>query len=854
MGLAQGDTAMIEAEALRSEVDDLRDMLARLSEASINICENLDAETALQEVVNSVAKLTGARYGTLVTLDPSGGICECYTSGVSEEQRELMTQAQQAPGLLGYLNKAKGPVRLKDVEFHPDSVHLPQSQPPLNSFLGIPIRRPGEHVGYLYLTAKEEGQEFTQEDENMAAMFAAQAASIIFSSRRYEEAHRGKAELEALMDISPVGVSVFDTRIGQVTFLNQEARRVLGRLGVTDVDAENLYESLRFTRTDGREIPFAELPGTRALQTGEIVRAEEIVIHLPNGNRFTTLINCAPLFSGSGEMVSLLSVLQDMTPVEDLEQQRNEFLGMVSEELWTPLTTIKGSAAILRGLLEPMNSMESSQLLRIIDQQTDLMRSQVNSLTELTQIETGSLSVVSEPTDVAGLLEGTCKEYLGDHASVDIKLQIPKGLPTVMADRHRISQVLHNLLRQAGKHTTESSPVQVAASVIDIYVAVSISVEGSYSAPVSAPSPFNETDVHQLFEKISRDQNNLTDLLTQGEGLAFAFCRGVVEAHGGRIRMEVDEQEGSLTLTFTLPSVENEERILIPDFDRVAGELPAAPAEGAQILVSIEDARMVSSVRRVLTSAGYGMVRASRLDEVEELASSEGTKLILLDIAGREEECFHALRRSRNLLNLPAIVLCDRDDEEYVVRAFDMGADGYMVKPFSSSELIARIKATLRRTNSGGEAASSKTFQSGDLLINFDERAVIVSGQPVQLTATEYKLLAELANGAGRVLTQDMVLERVWGPEYSGESQLLRSYVKSLRQKLGDNARDPSYIFTEHGIGYRMVKSSPKDNGPEAPTSEPLGISSSARRSRSALQRTSARLRSLPQRWDYNIK
>ena len=90
--------------------------------------------------------------------------------------------------------------------------------------------------------------------------------------------------------------------------------------------------------------------------------------------------------------------------------------------------------------------------------------------------------------------------------------------------------------------------------------------------------------------------------------------------------------------------------------------------------------------------------------------------------------------------------------------------------------------------------------------MDYTSHRVTVAGQPVQLTATEYKLLHELSSGAGRVMTQDELLHRVWGPEYAGESQLLRAYVKTLRQKLGDNARNPSYIFTEHGIGYRMAK------------------------------------------------
>ena len=223
--------------------------------------------------------------------------------------------------------------------------------------------------------------------------------------------------------------------------------------------------------------------------------------------------------------------------------------------------------------------------------------------------------------------------------------------------------------------------------------------------------------------------------------------------------------------------------------------------------MSIQDPRSQRTVRQALLDSGYASVEASGLGELEEHASSGGPQLIVLDIAGREDEALLALRGDGNPRNLPAIVLCNRSDEEYVIHAFEMGADGYMVKPFSPSELIARIRATLRRVNSGGQETGGRTYRSGEVRINFDEQTVNLSGEPVPMTATEYKLLTELANGAGRVLTQDMLLLRVWGPEYAGESQLLRSYIKTLRQKLGDNARKPTYIFTEHGIGYRMARS-----------------------------------------------
>ena len=196
--------------------------------------------------------LTGARFGALLTLDAAGGVREFYTSGFSLEQREHMTQATQDPDSLGNLNRVKGPVRLGDVAYHPESTGLPEGHPTVKTYLGVPVYIGEEHLANLYLTEKVEGCEFTPEDENIAVMFAAQAASVVYNTRRYEEANQAKMEMVALMDISPVGVSVFDTRIGQITFINQESRRALGLFGVSGESIESTFETLRFTRTDGR--------------------------------------------------------------------------------------------------------------------------------------------------------------------------------------------------------------------------------------------------------------------------------------------------------------------------------------------------------------------------------------------------------------------------------------------------------------------------------------------------------------------------------------------------------------------------------------------------------------------------
>lgn len=744
-----------------------------------------------------------------MAFDSQGGVSEHYITATTDEERELLTELVQNSGFPDYLKKQRGPTRLIDLATHADFAVLAAVHQTPKTLLATPIFARDDLVGSLCLAEKQNEQGFTEEDEAIAAMLATQAATIISNSQGHDEAHRSGTNMETLMENCPVAVSVFDVRLGEISYMNQESRRMIGALGLSAEELENLYFSLRFTRPDGRELGFADLPGTRALQSGETVTADEIVVHRPDGTTLTSLVNCVPIFSGSGEIVSVLTIAQDLTPLEDQELRRAEFLETVSAELRTPLISIKGSAAALRSVDEPTTRTEQIQLARIIDQQADLMRSQINSLIELSQIETGTLPVVARPANVARFIERSCGEYLSEHADIAIQLDISDGLTAVLADEQRISQVLHNFLRQAAKHSAEASPVIVSAAMDEIHVAISVSAEGSFAPLDRAPLPINATEDSQLSRTATQAHTKAVESSSQGEGLAMAFCRGVVEAHGGRIRTDFDEELGRLTLTFTLPSVEEvpEPENHAPDTREIAEEPLPAPMQKTEVLVSVEDPRLLRTIREVLVDGGYVAVTTTDLGEIEELASSGRPKLIILDIAGREEESFRMLRGTGDSLNLPAIVLCERDDEDYVVRAFEMGADGYMVKPFSPSELIARVRATLRLMNSAVEPAGTRAFQAGDFRMNFDQRTVDVSGEPVQLTATEYKLLYELANNAGRVLTQDMLLQRVWGSGYEGESQLLRSYVKSLRQKLGDNARKPTYIFTEHGIGYRMVRS-----------------------------------------------
>lgn len=316
-------------------------------------------------------------------MDNQGGISDRYIAAATDEERELLTHMLQLPGLPDYLQQAKGPTSWAGVATRPDFTGFGAVHSGAKTFLATPVCIRDELIGSLYLVEKEGESEFTEEDQAIAAMFAARAGSTITNARRYEEARQGREDMERLMDLCPVAVSIFDARSGEIAYMNQEARRMVATITSSGGNLDDVFTTSRFTRADGRELSFEELPGTRALQSGETVIAEEIVTHYSNGSSLTQLVSSIPIFSETGDIVSVLSASQDLTPLQDQELWRAEFLTMVSEELRTPLISIKGSAAALASAIGTATPAENRQWLSIIDQQADLMRGQINSLIEL---------------------------------------------------------------------------------------------------------------------------------------------------------------------------------------------------------------------------------------------------------------------------------------------------------------------------------------------------------------------------------------------------------------------------------------------------------------------------------------
>ena len=225
-------------------------------------------------------------------------------------------------------------------------------------------------------------------------------------------------------------------------------------------------------------------------------------------------------------------------------------------------------------------------------------------------------------------------------------------------------------------------------------------------------------------------------------------------------------------------------------------------------ILIVEDEFSISNfMKTVLEGDDYTVEVATCAAQARAALEKMEFSAMLLDLGLPDADGLELLRELRQRYGLPVIVVSARTEESEKVAALDSGADDYITKPFGSPELLARIRAALRRAGPAlpnGEIAQSGKFTTGELTIDYDKHLVTLAGQPVHLTANEYRLVELLSRSAGKVLTYDRISEAMWGDAAGGNSQLLRVNMANIRRKLEQNPAEPQYILTEIGVGYRM--------------------------------------------------
>ena len=765
------------------EREGTRDRASTLAAAILEISASLDLDNVLRKVAERARDLTGARLGIIATVDESGAPGEYVLSGFTPEQERELVEWSGGLRLVEHLLELPGPLRVGDLPGYVRELGLTPLPMCPGAFQGTPVRHRGESVGYLYLGEKEDGAEFSAADEEVLMLFASQAAAAIGNARAHRNEQRARLDLEALIETSPVGVVVFDGGSGQMVSYNREARRIVESLRLPGRSLEELLEMVVCRRADGREVSLAEFPRAQQFASAETVRSEEVVLSVPDGPSVRTLINATPITVEGHLPGSMVVTMQDLAPLDEIERMRTEFLGLVSHELRVPLTAIKGAAVTLVEEAAGLDPAELREFSRVIVEQANQMRRLIADLLDSGRIDSGTLSVSPEPTAVTDLIEGARSAFLSGDSRHGLVVDLAGELPRVMADRRRIVQVLNNLLANAARHTQESATIRVAAVRDAQHVALSVADDGTGVEPQLLP---------HLFRKNVGGTSG-----TASHGLGLAICKGLVEAHGGRIRAASDGPGQGTTITFTIP--------VAAEPGATGGATAARPSsreaeERPRILVVDDDPRILRMVRDTLADAGYAPLVTGAPDDLAGLIRAERPQLVLLDLLLPGRDGIELLQEVPELSDLPVIFISGYGRDETVGRAFELGADDYIVKPFSPTELVARVQAAFRRRR------KPEAFVLGELAIHYETREVTVGGATVDLTATEYELLRLLSVNAGRVVHHDTLLRRIWGERDEPDTNLVRIFVRTLRRKLGDSADDPTWIFNLRGVGYRMPK------------------------------------------------
>jgi DNA-binding response OmpR family regulator len=230
------------------------------------------------------------------------------------------------------------------------------------------------------------------------------------------------------------------------------------------------------------------------------------------------------------------------------------------------------------------------------------------------------------------------------------------------------------------------------------------------------------------------------------------------------------------------------------------------PVKKTTIVTADDDPQLLRLLTRSLEFEGYEVLSARNGQQALELIEAHAPDLVLLDVMMPRMDGFTVCQRVREFSAVPIIIVTARGQDEDKIRGLDLGADDYLTKPFSVDELLARVRAVLRRTQftaNGHGLQMSTTI--GDLVVDYGQHQVKKAGQEVQLTPIEYRLLAYLAQNVGCVLTQDRLLEHVWGSEYVGESHMLQVNINRLRHKIEADPTHPHYLLTKVGVGYLLA-------------------------------------------------
>jgi len=515
-----------------------------------------------------------------------------------------------------------------------------------------------------------------------------------------------------------------------------------------------------------------------------------------------------PVHGEGGCLLGHGVLLDDITLERSALESRNEALTTAAHELKTPLAVIKGCATTLLGSTARWDPAMQREMLQMIDTQSDRLYDILNTLLDVWRFDAGALPLHMVQVQLSELLQQVVMRWLKDSVGHRFVLDVPPEVPPVTCDARRIEQVMNHLLSNAVKYSQQGGLIKIQLEADEVEARISISDEG-----VGIPAEH----LDRIFDRFYRigDKD-----VQHGSGLGLSAARSTIEAHGGKIWADSSGSGRGSTFCFTLPllsraatTVAAQPAAALTQPLPAVGHRPSRTAalkreQRVRVLIAESDTRLARYLRANLEEQQYRVQVVSHGIQFLRQLDLEEPDIIILSTHLNDMDGLALLQRLREFSQAPVIMLCDECDEDERVNLLDLGSDDLVVKPFGMKELLARVRVLLRRqTPSASETSTrSSVFATGELTIDYAQHLVMVQGRQVQLSRTEYKLLNLLAQNAGMVVTHELLLEKVWGPEYNRDVDFIWVYISRLRRKIEADSRRPKYILTVPDVGYKLAK------------------------------------------------
>lgn len=588
-----------------------------------------------------------------------------------------------------------------------------------------------------------------------------------------------------------------------VTYFNASALRLLG------ISSRMLVEQPKFDLPD-QLLTLAADPDSveAALDTAwrHIEEETSTDVALADAAVRWLRVHFFPVRDTSGSLLGRGVLLDDITLERSSIETRSETLALAAHELKTPIAIIKGCATTLLGNSLRWDPNMLREMLQMIDTQADRLYEVLNTLLDVWRLDSGAQMLRLSEVHPADLLVQIVERWQKNDPHHRFTLTFPDAVPVLVCDAARLEQIVNALLNNAVKYSSDGSPITVRLESNDLEVRISVADEGI---------GIESEHLDRIFDRFYRVQQEDTP---GGSGLGLAVARATIEAHGGKIWADSPGTGQGATIYFSLPFVPRNATMLLKQAQAtsISGSLvqptvrstgPLRQSQRRQVLIGEGDARMLRYLRANLEEHHYRVQTVSNGSQFLRQLDLEDFDLIMLSTRLMDMSGIELLQRLREFSQTPVIMLCDDCAEDERVQLFDLGTDDLVVKPFGMQELLARMRALLRRQPTLPEQATSQAiFTTGDLIIDYAQHQVLLHGRPVHLSKREYKLLSTLARNVGMVLTHEVLLERVWGPEYDREVGFIWVYISRLRRKIEADPRNPRYILTIPDVGYKLAK------------------------------------------------